>query len=129
MNKVFLGGLCKNSTWRDKLIPLLKIDYFNPVVEDWTSERIEIEEYEKEICNILLYVVVEHGTGTYTVAEMIAGSILTPSKTLILCQTDYFKEKEDKSLRQSINLATKFGATVLYDLDLEELAELLNNIG
>ena len=32
-NKVFLGGTCNNSTWRDELIPQLKIDYFNPVVE------------------------------------------------------------------------------------------------
>ena len=40
---VFLGGTCNNSTWRDKLIPLLKIDYFNPVVEDWTEEAQQIE--------------------------------------------------------------------------------------
>lgn len=30
--KVFLGGTCNGSIWREKLIPLLKIDYFNPVV-------------------------------------------------------------------------------------------------
>ena len=38
MNKVFLGGTCNGSTWRDELIPMLNIDYFNPVVENWTSE-------------------------------------------------------------------------------------------
>ena len=36
--KVFLGGTCAESTWREKLIPLLKINYFNPVVDDWTEE-------------------------------------------------------------------------------------------
>ena len=36
--KVFLGGTCAGSTWRDELIPQLKIDYFNPVVADWTPE-------------------------------------------------------------------------------------------
>ena len=36
--KVFLGGTCNNSKWRDKLIPMLNIDYFNPVVDDWTEE-------------------------------------------------------------------------------------------
>ncbi len=37
-NKVFLGGTCNESTWRDRVIKDLKIDYFNPVVEDWTPE-------------------------------------------------------------------------------------------
>lgn len=32
--KVFLGDTCNGSTWRNKLIPLLEIEYFNPVVED-----------------------------------------------------------------------------------------------
>ena len=35
--KVFLGGTCNESKWRDDLIKLLKIDYFNPVVKDWNS--------------------------------------------------------------------------------------------
>jgi hypothetical protein len=37
MKKVFLGGTCNESLWRDKLIKLLKIEYFNPVVPDWTE--------------------------------------------------------------------------------------------
>lgn len=32
MKKVFLGGTCNDTTWRDKIIPYLKIDYFNPIV-------------------------------------------------------------------------------------------------
>lgn len=31
--RVFLGGTCNESTWRDELIKKLKIDYFNPVVK------------------------------------------------------------------------------------------------
>lgn len=38
---VFLGGTCNNSTWRDKLIPLLTVDYFNPIVNEWTKECLE----------------------------------------------------------------------------------------
>ena len=34
--KVFLGGTCNGSRWRNELIPLLECEYFNPVVEDWT---------------------------------------------------------------------------------------------
>ena len=51
-NKVFLGGTCNESTWRNELIPLLKIDYFNPVVEDWTPEcQAEEERQKNEECN------------------------------------------------------------------------------
>ena len=41
-NKVFLGGTCNNSTWREELIPQLKIDYYNPVVKDWTLESLRV---------------------------------------------------------------------------------------
>lgn len=36
--KVFLGGTCEGRDWRNELIPKLKCDYFNPVVEEWTEE-------------------------------------------------------------------------------------------
>jgi len=32
--KIFLGGTCNESTWRNRIIPMLEIDYFNPVVDD-----------------------------------------------------------------------------------------------
>ena len=38
MKKVFLGGTCNESLWRDKLIKKLEIDYFNPIVKDWTPK-------------------------------------------------------------------------------------------
>ena len=44
--KVFLGGTCNESTWRDDLIKALKINYFNPVVEDWTPD-CQQEEFTK----------------------------------------------------------------------------------
>jgi len=59
MNKVFLGGTNK-STWRDDLIEKLDIDYFNPIVDDWTEECIREEERQKwSECNIHLYSFVE----------------------------------------------------------------------
>lgn len=73
--RVFLGGTCANTTWRDELIPYLDkygIDYFNPVVEDWTPECQEIEEDEKNHkCNIHLYVITKEMMGTYSIAEAI----------------------------------------------------------
>lgn len=31
--KVFLGGTCAGWKWRDELQPLLKCDYYNPIVK------------------------------------------------------------------------------------------------
>lgn len=48
MKRVFLGGTCNESKWREELISKLdlnSIEYFNPVVEDWTKECMEIEKY------------------------------------------------------------------------------------
>ncbi len=75
MYKIFLGGTCNNSTWRDELTPLLdanNIDYFDPVVEDWTPECQAIEEEEKNhICNVHLYVITKEMLGSYSIAEAI----------------------------------------------------------
>ena len=38
MVKVFLGGTTSSSKWREELIPLLKVDYFNPIVKHWSKE-------------------------------------------------------------------------------------------
>ena len=52
MKKVFLGGTCNESTWRDELIQMLKIDYFDPVVDDW-NERAQREEIkQRETCDL-----------------------------------------------------------------------------
>ena len=40
--KVFLGGTCNGSKWRNELIPSLNVDYFDPVVEDWNEEAVNI---------------------------------------------------------------------------------------
>jgi hypothetical protein len=47
MKKVFLGGTCNGSTWRDALIKDLQIDYFQPQGEDWTPEMMEEEIKQK----------------------------------------------------------------------------------
>lgn len=36
--KVFLGGTCAGWKWRDELQPLLKCDYYNPIVKNWSEE-------------------------------------------------------------------------------------------
>jgi len=82
MKKVFLGGTCNGSDWRDRLIPLLKIDYFNPVVSDWNEESYQKELYERNNCDYCLYVITPKMTGVYSIAEVIDDSNKRPGKTL-----------------------------------------------
>ena len=70
-NKVFLGGTCAESTWREELIPLLNIDYFNPVVEDWDEQAMVEEERQKwGECNVHLYVFTPEQYGFYSFVEL-----------------------------------------------------------
>ena len=127
MSKVFLGGTCNSSRWREKLIELLSktVDYYNPVVEDWTEEcRLkEIEEREK--ASVLLYVITPLMTGVYSIAEATSDSVKHPEKT-IFCVLDHdidpegkvvnFTESQRKSLEATKELIKTNGATVASSL-------------
>lgn len=126
--KVFLGGTCNNSTWRDKLIPLLKIDYFNPVVDDWTPECQDEEIRQRELCDYCLYTITPKMTGVYSIAEVVDDSNKRPEKT-ILCVLDEdngssFSESQIKSLKQVKEMIKNNGANV-FD-SLEDIASFLN---
>ena len=75
MNRIFLGGTCAQTTWRDELIELMKndqVEWFNPVVKNWTPECQAVEEDEKNNkCNVHLYVITPEMIGVYSVAEII----------------------------------------------------------
>ena len=90
MPKVFLGGTCNESTWRDELIKELKIEYFNPVVPDWNEEAYKEELRQREICDYLLYVITPKMTGVYSIAEVIDDSNKHPERTIFL-----FKVEDD----------------------------------
>jgi hypothetical protein len=89
--KVFLGGTCNETTWRDKLIDKLEIDYFNPVVDDWNEEAYQEELKQRKICNYLLYVITPKMSGFYSIAEVVDDSNKKPEKT-IFC---YLKKDKD----------------------------------
>ena len=128
MKKVFLGGTCNESTWRDKLIPMLKIDYFNPVVDDWTEECYKEELRQREICDYCLYVITPRMTGVYSIAEVIDDSNKRPEKT-IFC----FLSNDDSKrfVNGQIKSLDKVGIMVennggKYFKSLDEVAEFLN---
>ena len=82
--RIFLGGTCNGSLWRDELIPKLRMDYYNPVVPDWTDEAYEQELLEREICDICLYVITPKAQGFYSIAEVTDDSNKRPLRT-VLC--------------------------------------------
>lgn len=97
--KVFLGGTCNESNWREQLIPMLKIDYFNPVVDDWNEEAYQRELKERKNCDFCLYVITPRMTGVYSIAEVVDDSNKRPEKTIFcILPFDYsdYESKEDK---------------------------------
>lgn len=129
--KVFLGGTCNGSTWRDELIPRLTIDYFNPVVDDWNKEAQEEEERQKEICDILLYVITPKMRGVYSVAEVVDSSNKKPKATLLMIQQSedgiFFDEGQHRSLSAVCDMVDANGALVAFTW--MDLIKKLNNWG
>ena len=105
-NKVFLGGTCNDSTWRDELIPMLKIDYFNPVVPDWTPVCQQKEIAEKQICKIHLYVITPQQKGLFTPAEIIDSSYNKQVLTVVGMIGD-FEEATKRSVKAVCDMAKK----------------------
>lgn len=130
-NKIFLGGTCNESTWRDELIPKLEeidFDYFNPVVEDWTPECQDIEIYEKtNNCNIHLYVITNKMKGVFSIAETIE-SVFNKDKKTIFCVLDGFDgdfpDYQIKSLDAVGRMVERNGGK--YVTSLDDIIEILN---
>ena len=119
-DKIFLGGTCAGTTWRNELMPILDkflIKYFNPVVDDWTPQCQAIEEDEKNNkCNIHLYVITPEIKGTYSIAEIIHSAHLanmygTSVDRMIfaILKSDKWKKHELKSLNAVGKLAKNIG--------------------
>jgi len=134
--RVFLGGTCNKSTWREALIEELNIGYFNPVVEDWTPECMAEEIRQRETCDFCLYTITPRMTGCYSIAEVVDDSNKRPEKT-IFCITQYdvdFSSPEDtitydehmkKSLGQVAKMVEENGSIVFQTL--KDVATYLNS--
>ena len=128
MKKVFLGGTCNESTWRNELIPLLEekgIEYYNPVVEDWTPECQQEEYRQKEICDVHLYLITKKMKGVFSIAEAVA-SCQDANKLILFVFANFdgeFDEEERKSLDEVGNLIVKLGGAYHTGINtIEELA-------
>ncbi|MCP3686562.1 MAG: hypothetical protein GY861_28320 [bacterium] len=124
MKKVFLGGTCNGSTWREKLIPMLEIDYFNPVVDDWTPECQAEEIRQRDSCDLCLYVITSEMTGAYSIAEVVQDSYVKPEKTVFCFLYEGFSVTQIKSLQAVGRLVERNGSKVCFTLI--EVAEHLS---
>ena len=128
MKKVFLGGTCNESSWRDYLISMLTIDYFNPAVEDWTPECMAEELRQRDECDYCLYVITPKMTGVYSIAEAVDDSNKRPNKVLfIVLDSDEgatFNLGQRKSLASVSAMMSRNGSIVFPNLN--DVAEWLN---
>ena len=127
MNKIFLGGTCAESKWRDDLIKVLDVDFFNPVVEDWTSEcQIEEENQKTNHCNIHLYVITSQMEGVFSIAEVIESAHMGNKHTVLQVIPYGFTKGQLKSLEAVVNMVRKHSGVAYVDEDLMRTARVLN---
>lgn len=127
-NKVFLGGTCAETTWRDYLISIIQVPYFNPVVEDWDPACQQIEKIEKsDFCNIHLYVITSAMIGVFSIAEVIQSAHMSNKNTILHIVPDGFEEPQLKSLLAVVDMVKDLGGIAYVSSDLARTARVINN--
>lgn len=127
--KVFLGGTCNESNWRKEIIPLLKMDFFNPVVEDWTPECMAEEIKQRQVCDLCLYALTPRMTGVYSIAEVVDDSNKRPDKTIFVpLKLDgdlSFTDGQWRSVESVARMVENNGGVVRYNL--QTAADFINS--
>ncbi len=121
--RVFLGGTCNGSTWREYVSGQLNlnIEAYNPVVDDWNEAAQEEELRQRRDCDYCLYVITPRMKGVYSIAEAVDDSNKRPDKTLF-CFINYdgcmdFSLPQIKSLRQVEAMIRRNKGRVFDNLD------------
>jgi hypothetical protein len=122
--KVFLGGTCNRSTWRDELIILLSqrwLGYFNPVIEEGWTDVARLEEIEqRKNCDFCLYVLTPEMVGFYSIAEVVDDSNKRPEKVILCILKEAnglkFDDKQYRSLMAVADMVVANGGVVLENL-------------
>lgn len=135
MKKIFLGGSVIGTNplygWRGKLIPMLQIDYFNPIVKIWDNKAIEEEYRQKnDICDLGLFVITPDIEGYFSIAEAVDFSNKKPDGAIFCVINETFEDNKKFDLNQikSLNnvgkLVQKNGGK--YFKSLEEIVHYIN---
>jgi hypothetical protein len=127
-NKIFYGGTWAGSTWRDELIPLVQVDYFDPIVKDWTLECQAEEKNQKEhLCNVHFYLISKEMQGVFSIAEVIDSAHTKGKVTILHVVPDGFENNQLKSLRAVVDMVMSLGGIAYFDNDIRRSARVLNN--
>lgn len=135
MKKIFLGGSVIGTNplygWRGKLIPMLQIDYYNPIVKIWDKKAIEEEYRQKnDICDLGLFVITPDIEGYFSIAEAVDFSNKKPGGAIFCVINETFEDNKKFDLNQikSLNnvgkLVEKNGGK--YFKSLEEIVQYIN---
>jgi hypothetical protein len=133
--KAFLGGTVVGINplygWRGILIPMLNIDYFNPVMKEYGKAEIEEEYKQKEICDYNVFVITPDIRGYFSLVEAVDISNKKP-KSVVFCVLDETFENKKKftkaqlqSLDRVSDLIKRNGGNVFYNLI--DVAAFLNS--
>lgn len=126
--KVFLGGTCSGWKWRDELQPLLKCDYYNPIVKNWSENDRLREVHERETSDYVLYGITNGIKGVYSIAEVVDDSNKRPEKTLFLNLYQEDERSYTKQMSHSLKAVEKLlqeNGVKCFD-NIEAVAEFLN---
>ena len=126
--KIFLGGTC-NSTWRKEFIEFLqyeKINYFDPVVEgDWTIEDEKEGTVQKNLCDILLWVITPRMRGFYSPFE-IADLANSHANKLWVCFLKH--DKDNNNVIHSWTVNQRRSIISIQNRLLEKKVKVFNDI-
>lgn len=126
--KVFLGGTCSGWKWRNELQSLLKCDFYNPIVKNWSEKDRLREIHERETSDYVLYGITNGIKGVYSIAEVVDDSNKRPEKTLFLNlykeDNRQFTKQMNHSLKAVENLLKENGVKC-FDT-IESVANFLN---
>ena len=126
--KVFLGGTCNESTWREELIKMLKIGYYDPVSNNWTPKLKKEELDQRDDCEFLLYCITPKMTGVYSIAEAVDDSNKRAKKMLFCVLKkdgkDVFDDAQEMSLNSVAKMITENGGKCFRSL--KSVADYLN---
>lgn len=112
---------------------MLQIEYYNPVVADWTPACQAEEIQQREACDFCLYTITPLMTGVYAIAEVVDDSNKRPKATVFCVLSKdgdsdaVFTAAQVWSLYAVVRLVKANGAQV-FDT-LEECAKYLNSTG
>jgi hypothetical protein len=129
MNEVFLGGTCAGPDYRNQLIPLLTVPYFNPVVADWKPEDAAREDRAKEEASANVFVITPAAIGMYSVAELTELAIQSEKPLFVMFMEIgdlVWNEHQIKSNTQIKKLVSKYGGLIFEDLT--QMAAAINYV-